>query len=105
MAIRLMVDRSTYSALRERGEVANGCAMNDFVSTTRHDPTRKSHEYESRRSLVRSAVRGSGARGVSVRVFDDIHTGRPLVASLVSVGPLLDDGLRFMVALSRGGIA
>lgn len=103
MKINLMVDRESYSVLRERGELANGLALNDFVSSTRHDPAREHHRYECRRSLIRAAIRANGGCGVLVRVFDDIHHERPVNALVVKVGPMCDDGLRFLVALTKGG--
>jgi len=103
MKMKLMVDRESYSVLSERGELANSLALNDFVSSTRHDPAREQHRYESRRGLIMAAIRANGGVGVFVRVYDDIHHERPVNALVVKVGPMCDDGLRFLVALTKGG--
>ena len=91
--MKLKVENEAYYAIKQ-GFAVKARVINDDVSTTRKDPERQEHKYESRYSLVRAMLhKGNRVTIVCQKV------ARPIKAMLTHLYDLDVSGLTFLAKI------
>lgn len=91
--MKLKVENEAYYAIRQ-GFAVKARIINDDVSTTRKDPERQEHKYESRYSLVRAMLhKGTGVSIVCQKLR------KPIKARLTHLYDLDVSGLTFLAKI------
>ena len=95
--MKLKVENEAYLAIRQ-GFAAKARIINDDVSTTRKDPERQEHAYESRYSLVRAMLRKGNRVTIVCQKFR-----KPIKAMLTFLYDLDVSGLTFLAKIEPMG--